>query len=327
MMTLKRTKKITRNAVDNKNLPIFYCTVCQHTFTSGRYFFTTNDPQIDGNGFLHCCKECIKKFYDQYFELYKSAERSLYEMCKKIDYCFSSDAAAIAINQAIGVEGRHMKSDVVGYYFSKIKTTSFKNGKSATGKFADSDRFKFDSDMINIPEEKEYNETEEDRLKRLKTKWSGNYDLWEYNFLEEEMTSLLNSYEINDYGMFAIAKDICMLQLMILKERNNGGNAISLIEARQKLFTNAKLNPVQSSGIDENDIVSFGTLIKRMENERPIPKALDSGIKTYIDTFMIGHLARMEGISNTLTEKMDKELEDYTINFDEVNIKEDNDEE
>jgi hypothetical protein len=123
--------------------------------------------------------------------------------------------------------------------------------------------------------------------------------------------------------MEMIMKDICFINLDIEKIRrekrpNSSKEITSLIKTRSDLMNDANMKPIQSTGADANDQVTFGTLIKKWENERPIPKPLDDEMKRYIDTFMVGHLAKMEGLHNEMTEKYDQAISKYTINFSDI---------
>lgn len=154
--------------------------------------------------------------------------------------------------------------------------------------------------------------------------WGRGYTNEDYQYLEEEKVKLMSSFECPDYGMEMIMRDICFINLEIEKIRQeqkaNGSKEISnLIKTRSDLMNDAKMKPIQATGADANDQISFGVLIKKWENDRPIPQGLDDEMKSYIDTFMIGHLAKMEGLNNEMTEKYDKALSEFTINFDEIN--------
>lgn len=154
--------------------------------------------------------------------------------------------------------------------------------------------------------------------------WGNGYDEWEIDFLEGEKIKLMSSFECPDYGMEMIMKDICFINLDIEKIRqerkpNSSKEITALIKTRSDLMNDANMKPIQSTGAEANDQITFGTLIKKWENDRPIPKPLDDEMKKYIDTFMIGHLAKMEGLHNDLTDKYEKAISKYTIEFDEIN--------
>ncbi|MGG1664520.1 hypothetical protein [Brevibacillus sp. NRS-1366] len=161
-------------------------------------------------------------------------------------------------------------------------------------------------------------------IQELHQYWGRSYSKEDYEFLEEEKMKLMSSFECPDYGMEMIMRDICFINLDIEKirgeQRANGSTEISkLIKIRSDLMNDAKMKPIQATGAEANDQLSFGVLIKKWENDKPVPKALDDEMKTYIDTYMVGHLAKMEGLNNELTDKYDKALSDFTINFKDIN--------
>lgn len=154
--------------------------------------------------------------------------------------------------------------------------------------------------------------------------WGKGYSKWEIDFLEDEMMKLTSSFECPDYGMEMIMRDICFINLDIEKVRqerkaNSGTEITKLIKTRSDLMNDANMKPIQSTGAEGNDQITFGTLIKKWENEKPVPRPLEDEMKEYIDTFMVGHLAKMEGLNNELTAKYDKALSEYTINFSDIN--------
>ena len=158
----------------------------------------------------------------------------------------------------------------------------------------------------------------------IKHYWGLGYTKEEYEFLEYEKTKLTASFECPDYGMEMIMKDICFINLEIDKLRqerkeNSQKTLTNLIETRSKLMNDANMKPIQATGAEGNDQITFGTLIRKWENERPVPKPLEDEMKEYIDTYMIGHLAKMEGLNNEMTEKYDKALRSHTINFEDIN--------
>ena len=165
----------------------------------------------------------------------------------------------------------------------------------------------------------------EDEVKRY---WGLGYTKDEYGYLEYEKTKLTTSFECPDYGMEMIMRDICFINLEIdtlrrERKENSQKTLTNLIDTRSKLMNDANMKPIQSTGADGNDQVTFGTLIRKWENERPIPKPLDDEMKEYIDTYMVGHLAKMEGLHNEMTEKYDREIAKYTINFEDVRKQQD----
>ncbi|WP_064198990.1 hypothetical protein [Brevibacillus brevis] len=189
--------------------------------------------------------------------------------------------------------------------------------------FKDSTFFLNEGKQVEV-NEKDFEFDSEVDIQELFSYWGKGYSKEQYEFLEEEKMKLMSSFECPDYGMEMIMRDICFINLDIEKirgeQRANGSTEISkLIKIRSDLMNDAKMKPIQATGAEANDQLTFGVLIKKWENDKPVPKALEDEMKMYIDTYMVGHLAKMEGLNNEMTEKYDKAIGDYTINFKDVN--------
>lgn len=275
------------------------CSCCGEEKNLTREFYTTFDHFHKSTGRLHICKKCIFDYVGDEPDINK-----FQNFLRSIDKPYIEHLWKSAIQ---------VKS-FVGEYFKLINAKDF---RYMTWNDSDFEGHKQIIEEINISPIYEIND-------EIISYWGSGYDDWEYDFLENERVKLMTSFECPDYGMEMIMKDICFINLDIEKirqERNttNQKAITTLIETRSKLMNNANMNPIQATGAEGNDQVTFGTLIKKWENERPVPKPLDDEMKEYIDTFMIGHLAKMEGLNNEMTEKYDEALSKYTIDFNEIN--------
>lgn len=275
------------------------CTCCGED-KNVDHFYSSNSPFHKNAGKLHVCKECFWDYVNDDVEKLKQALRM-------VDKPFLED-----ILKSSEDEAKRTRKNVIKLYMKNVVMNS---NKELT--WADSDNS--NNKQLNIESSLQEDENDEGSARY----WGRGYSDWEYSFLEEEKYKLMSSFECPDYGMEMIMKDICCINLDIEKlrqeKKDNSQKAITnLIDTRSKLMNDANMKPIQSTGAEGNDQITFGTLIKKWENERPIPKPLDDEMKEYIDTFMVGHLAKMEGLKNELTDKYDKALSEYTISFNEI---------
>ncbi|MDT0160285.1 hypothetical protein [Bacillus sp. AG4(2022)] len=281
------------------------CTGCGSD-RNPRDFYKSFSPFHAATEKLNVCKHCLDNFMkknERDPELFK-------KMMRMLDKPFLTHLFESAVK----------RKAYIGEYFQLINSKDF---NTLTWDDSDFSSHKSTSEM-NAEGAIDENDESEEIDPEIHMYWGRGYSDWEYSFLEEERHKLMTSFECPDYGMEMIMKDICFLNLDIEKVRqeknaNNQKIVTTLIETRSKLMNNANMNPIQSTGAEGNDQITFGTLIKKWENERPVPTPLEDEMKEYIDTYMIGHLAKMEGLSNELTEKYDKALSTYTIDFNEIN--------
>ena len=78
------------------------------------------------------------------------------------------------------------------------------------------------------------------------------------------------------------------------------------------------------------DTNTFGTLIKKWEDEHPIPEPAPEwkdvdGIRKYINTWFLGHLCKMFRIENDVTAEYDEELAKYTVEVPSFQLEEEED--
>ncbi|MCK9319237.1 hypothetical protein [Methanoculleus sp.] len=299
-----------------------YCRKCQET-KDLNHFYTATNLFLDANGYMSICRDCCNDIYNHYFSIYNDMKKALDYICQDLDVRFSEQVFSQTqshIEKLIS-NGKNTNT-VFGYYKSKLGSTGKNNEKIDSFRYKDSDHLQEilseekDNNNINMIFTKSDFELTEDIVKY----WGNNKEAWEYELLEEQMFKLKTDFECPDYGMEMIMKDICFINLDIERIRQGieKGEITKLIESRSKLMNDGNLKPVQATGADKNEKMSLGVFIKKWENERPITKTLDDEMKRYIDTFMVGHLAKMEGLNNETVRKYEEAIQEYTINFSDV---------
>jgi hypothetical protein len=123
--------------------------------------------------------------------------------------------------------------------------------------------------------------------------------------------------------MEMIMKDICFINLDIEKVRQNieKGDITKLIETRGKLMNDAKMKPIQATGAEANDQITFGMLIKKLENDKPTDEPLDEwkdpdNFNRWLKIF-VGHLADMNDIDNEAVKEYKEIIKPYSVSRDE----------
>lgn len=309
----------TRNSsTKNTDIKVF-CVCCGNT-NQKNFYSSINESHKATGGKLPWCKNCVSDQYDKYLKQYGDSQLAIYYTCRKFDLPFSLSAFNGAKNNSIKVGWNVLQS-----YFKEINS-GIGQANNYGNCFDDTkdniETIDINNTITNLENSSSF-EVTEDTIKY----WGKGRQNWEYEYLEDEIFRLKTDFECPDYGMEMIMKDICFINLDIEKIRQGleKGDIPKLIESRSKLMNDGNLKPVQSTGADKNEKLSLGVFIKKWENERPITKKLDDEMKTYIDTYMAGHLAKMEGLNNDLVRKYEDAIRDYTIDFSVINS-EDNEE-
>ena len=73
----------------------------------------------------------------------------------------------------------------------------------------------------------------------------------------------------------------------------------------------------QETGANATEQATFGTLIKKWENEEPIPDPLpewkEKDIFEYVKIWFLRHLSKMLNLNNPYQEDYEKELKEYEV--------------
>lgn len=159
----------------------------------------------------------------------------------------------------------------------------------------------------------------EEELNDLIEFFGEGYEEKDYIYLSTEYDDYLNRYEVDSKSLENLIKEICLTQLDIRKKRAQGDKVDAQQKTLQDLLGSSNLKPVQenaSSGVAEAE--TFGTLIRKFENEHPIPEPHESwkdvdGIGKYVRTFFLGHMARMFGKENPYEDEYNEIIGEYTV--------------
>lgn len=309
----KRTKK--------EKYICFYC---------GNEFVETNFYKSFGNfydniGKIPYCKQCIEKFYQYYFDKYTNEgcltpeENAVKRVCMAMDIYYTRanfDSAMKKINQD------NMNISPMGQYMKTISLSQYKN-KSYDNTVSEDEQKKLAEslmDMSNVSDRKVDKKT-------IKFFGAGFSDE-DYEFLQEEYDDWVARHECKTKAQEEVFKRICFKQLEILKATRRGEDTKNLDATFQNYLDTAKLQPKQNSGDTTADNQTFGTLIDKWENTRPLPEIdpelMDvDKIGYYIDTFFKGHTCKMLNIKNAFSNLYSSMMKKFTVNKPEYNSDED----
>lgn len=158
----------------------------------------------------------------------------------------------------------------------------------------------------------------DDEVKEIIDFWGNGYSMDDYRFLQNEYETLLNSYEADSYATQILFQDVAHQRLSIKHKREKGEAVDKELKTLQDLLTSANIKPVQETGAQATEQQTFGTLIKKFEEDRPIPDPDPewkdiNGIRKYIDVWFKGHLMRMLGKENETQKEYEDEVDKYTV--------------
>lgn len=269
-----------------------------------------------GIGYVAVCKECIDKYYEEYVKKYKDEEEAIYYLCMLLDLPFSHGDYEGAVQHSSKTGWKLYQS-----FFKQLN--SFGEVNSSGTCFTDSEilhRHRVSdgseiTDNVNSSSDNEDLEITQD----IVLFWGKGFKNHEYSYLENFYTDFVNSYECDSPAQVLLFKNAAKTQLNADKAlaEENVNLYDKLMKTLSTILGDSNIKPVQETGANATEQATFGTLIKKWENDKPIPDPLEewklSNWIRYIRIWFFSHLAKMTGNSNPYEEEYQTEMNKFRV--------------
>lgn len=299
------------------------CFYCGKEYVETNYY-KSNSEFYKNIGKVPYCKQCVEKFYQHYYEKYTNEgcltpeKKAVKRLCMVFDIYYKEDAYNAAIDSA---KKREMNITPMGAYMKMIQLSQYK-GKSYDNTISDEDKENF---VANIPT----NVSDSRNVDKATIQFFGaGFPDGDYEFLKREYADWTARHECKTKAQEEVFKDICFNRLQNLKALQKGEDTKDITASFQKMLDSGKLQPKQNAGDTTADNQTFGTLIDKWENERPLPE-IDEELRDvdkigyYVDTFFRGHTCKMLNVKNALSNLYSSMMKKFTVNKPEYNLDED----
>lgn len=303
-----------KNRIEEKRDNTFRCCTCGKKTVDHSLFPTTFSNTYAGLDFhLPICKNCLDALYENLNRKLDNPYETFRRLCMNFDVYYNDKIVNTTLK--LSRTDRRMSC-----YISKACLRPY-TGKTYADTIveekikADDEKKKERPLKENTPYE--YEISEEDRKM-----WGFGFPPEEVEFLNNKYSEWTISHECNTHAQEIIFKQMCMLELQILKAQIAGNSTVALQKQLNEFMNSANVQPKQNNDNALVEANTFGTLIKKWENERPIAKPAPEWedvdyIKKYISVYYLGHLANMIGIKNKLGDEWsrlyDEEIEKNTV--------------
>lgn len=267
-------------------------------------------------GYYPECKECLLEEacdYDKANKKYIDNREKTIKVLHKMDLPFIESAYISATNSVAKATSERSRGLIFNGYMTQIK--SLRQYKGLTWK-----------DSVYNASEEEVKESEENaealvsskKVKSGQKRFGIGYASEDYVFLENEYQDWVTRYECNTKAQEECFQRLAMKKLEIHKASLSGDSTDKLDATYQQLLNTANVTPRQSASGNMVDAQTFGTLIQKYEETRPLPE-IDPDLKDVdkigllIDVFFKGHLCKMLGLKNTFANVYEKYMSKYTV--------------
>jgi len=296
----------------------YYCSCCGKPYDKQKDNFPhTVSPLFKGNNnYSTICKNCTPKLYTQFVDFFSgNEEKAIERLCQLNDWYFGENP----LNSSKKISADRLR---INGYVSKL------NISPNTGKTYSETLIERSSETVETFEDMK------DKGSKVQQKTVKFFGL---GFSEEEYQQMANQYddwigrhECKTKAQEELFKNICIIQVQIQKATQRNEKVDGLMKTYQDLLGSANLKPVQTSENTIADQNTFGTLIKKWEDELPIsepdPKWKDvDGIRKYVNVWFLGHLCKMMGIKNSYSQEYEDEIAKYKVEKPEYFDEDEND--
>lgn len=294
------------------NEELVYCPHCGNWKAVNCFYSSKNYP----DGIEHyACKECLLDMMtdiDKKTKVRTDNKEKTIAVFRKLDWYFNEKDYYEQLNSIAEGTGEKIRSTAAQQLLVMVK--SLKQYKDKT--FAESEFIDEDIRNENSPEEiKIVKKT----LKDAKRRFGSNYNQEELMFLENEYQDWTTRYSCENKSQELLFKRVCCKELEIDNAQKNGKDTKDLDATLQNLLGSLNIKPNQKTASELTDNLTFGQLIDRWEQEKPIPEPEGEfkdpdKIGLLIDVFFKGHLSKMMGLKNAFSSTYEKFISKYTVN-------------
>ena len=288
-------------------LDCIICPVCGEPISRNNYY-TDKKYAI---GVFPECKKCIlaeveqrDKKTDKPNETKESVKKMLQKMdLPYIDSLYESCCKDVADE----VNEKNRKSPFLAYLVPIKSLPQYKN-KS----WVDSE---FELGVITDEEETKINLK---TIRAAKKRFGLGYCNEDYMFLENEYQDWVSRYECNTKAQEEVFQSLASIKLQKKEALKAGKSTKELDKTFQEWLDTGNLKPKQNTMDTMSDAQTFGTLIQKYEETRPLPEIDEEladvdKIGLYIDAFYRGHASKMLNIKNTFSHLYEKVMSKYTV--------------
>ena len=276
------------------------------------------------SGKFPVCKQCMQFMSEQRDDVRKpvnETKESLQKALRFMDKPYFDKLYGQLYKKAIEdrvSDDETARISVFPKYITVVSSLSQYNGK----KWVDSDF----GDITSIDEEA-YEDVKivKSTVAEGRKRFGSGYSDEDLMFLENEYKDWVARYECNTKAQEKVFKNLAMVELQKDRAIKKNLPTKDLDKAYQDWLDAGNLKPKQNSMDAFSEAQTFGTLIQKFEEERPLPQ-IDPELEDvdkiglYIDVFFRGHLCKVLGIKNRFATLYENFMKRYTVSppeFDE----------
>lgn len=286
---------------------LIYCPACDDFHAHYAFYEDKRYP----SGYFPECKESLKRQaldYNKKTDTYTDNKEKTINVLRKLDLPFIEsvyNTAIIKTSENNGGNKARTNTSAYQNYLGTIKSLPQYEGKT----FKDS---QMENDTV-------YEATDERTAREdIKKVFGDGLTEADYLYLQDQYDDWYARVQIDSKAQETLIVQICFVQLNLWKAQKAGKDTKTMIDSLNNLMDSANLKPKQNAGNASSDTLSYGQQIEKLEMTRPISEPAEEfkdvdGIRKYISTWFLGHIAKAFGLNNVYSKMYEEEVRKYTV--------------
>lgn len=293
------------------NGDVYLCQKCNEFHSVDAFY---SDKKY-ASGLFPICKKCLIGMacdYDKKTNQYTDNRDKTMKVLQMMDLPYIDSMYKSALTScAEDIQDKH-RNTAWSHYITVIKSLPNWRGKGWVDSELPPEQFE--------EEVKINNKTLKNAVKRF----GPGYTNEDYMFLENEYQDWITRYECNTKAQEAAFERLSFKKWEINNATKKGLPTKDLDKTYQEWLGTANIQPRQTSMDATADAQTFGTLIQKYEETRPLPDvdpdlADVDKIGLLIDVFYRGHASKMLGLKNRFSHLYERFMKKYTVDKPEYN--------
>lgn len=240
-----------------------YCRRCMKIKITAD-FHSAVDLELDKNGFLSVCKDCVNELYINALTSENGVvQLAILKLCHMLNIMYNEEAIVSAQKQT-----ETNKSDLnklFGLYKSKLKVILGENmGNNVDLTYKD-------NPIVNVPEGNTLKDFDERELEKdVISFWGEGKTTEDYAWLEKTFDEWKKTHKSDTMAEQTLLKEIVFKQLEIEKARKGNQATTSLVKDLQEIMKTAALDPTKANAANAGrSQETFSAFIKTIEENEP----------------------------------------------------------
>ena len=260
-----------------------YCRRCQET-KAPTEFYDATDTQLDRNGKMSICKDCIDDLFNKIFSIEHDLNKTILILCRMLNLIYIENAVQSTVAHATKMFDKNGNlGPIFGFYKSKVTSFATLN-QTGVLTFTEPSSSQSQTPMLD---------DDVDNADYYRQFWGDGLAFEDYAWLEKELAEWKNTHKVDTRSELSLLKMIVLKLFDIRKARAMDKDTSALEKSFQDLLKTSALSPSMSNQASNGKgQETFGVWIQDIEKIEPAEFWDEERRNKYIDLNHFGQYCK-----------------------------------